>query len=345
MTRVFVDDERVAEFILDYIDYNESEYINAHIDYPYYKSGRGYLQHISPLPGEKAGVYRLYSKDGLIYLSDTLPHDIRIETGDAAGNFSYLKFKIQFSDSLRDKKITQLPHQDFIPNYVNVLEKQDFEAYLPEGCIYDTLQMVYYRSEAAVANAVSAMHQLNNNSYPIHGEMSLRIKPTKEVKDEWKDKIVIQRNNGNALLKPQWQNGWLSFKTGTFGSYVALLDLAAPVINDPGVFKKGNDTLDLSQSSKIVFTPTDLSGIIRFRAELDSNWLMFTNDKGRSWVYNFDERCPYGIHHLKATAEDLAGNITTKEWWFKKYPYTPPKKKPVTKKKKTVSKKKPVKKT
>lgn len=345
MARVFVDDERVAEFILDYIDYNESEYINAHIDYPYYKSGRGYLQHISPLPGEKAGVYHVYSKDGLIYLSDTLPHDIRIETGDAAGNFSYLKFKIQFSDSLREKKITQLPHQDFIPNYVNVLEKQDFEAYLPEGCIYDTLQMVYYRSEAAVANAVSAIHQLNNNSYPIHGEMSLRIKPTKEVKDEWKDKIVIQRNNGNALLKPQWQNGWLSFKTGTFGSYVALLDLAAPVINDPGVFKKGNDTLDLSQSSKIVFTPTDLSGIIRFRAELDSNWLMFTNDKGRSWVYNFDERCPYGIHHLKATAEDLAGNITTKEWWFKKYPYTPPKKKPITKKKKTVSKKKPVKKT
>ena len=64
-----------------------------------------------------------------------------------------------------------------------------------------------------------------------------------------------------------------------------------------------------------------------FRAELDGKWLMFSNDKGRNYVYTFDEQCPYGVHELKVQVEDIVGNVTEKTWWFKKYPYTPPPKK------------------
>ncbi|MGZ8559649.1 MAG: M23 family peptidase, partial [Chitinophagaceae bacterium] len=59
----------------------------------------------------------------------------------------------------------------------------------------------------------------------------------------------------------------------------------------------------------------------------DGQWLRFTNDKRTSFIYKFDERCPDGAHELKVESEDLVGNITTKTWWFKKYPYTPPPKK------------------
>jgi hypothetical protein len=331
--RIFLDDERISEFRLDRIDYNESEYINAQIDYRFYKYGKGYLQHISPLPGEKGKVYHVYNEDGIVHLDDTLKHVIRIEAADANDNVSSLQFIIQRNDSPATKKPNKEIANAFIPNYVSVLERPDFEAYLPEGCIYDTIEQVYYRVNTTVQNGVSSVHYLNDNSYPIHEEMTVKIKPT-TVRQEWKNKIVIQRNAGNAMLKPKWENDWLSFKSGIFGSFVAILDLAPPVINDPGLYKKGNDTLDLSPAIRIIFTPTDLSGIKKFRAELDSNWLMFTNDKGRSWIYNFDERCPYGVHHLKVTVEDLVGNTTTKEWWFKKYPYTPPKKKKVSSKKK-----------
>src|SRR6187200_2628443 len=59
--RIFKDEERIAEFVLDEIDYSESEYINAQIDYRYFKSGRGYFQHISPLPGREERIYHLYN--------------------------------------------------------------------------------------------------------------------------------------------------------------------------------------------------------------------------------------------------------------------------------------------
>jgi len=330
--RIFKDEEPIAEFVLDEIDYSESEYINGQIDYRYYKAGKGYFQHISPLPGKEERIYRLYNEDGLIYLDDTLQHTITIQVGDANENFSSTSFLIQFTDSINTNRSARKPG-NLIPGNVNVIEKTGFEAYLPARCIYDSIHPVYNSSSSTLQNAVSELHQLNDNSYPVHEEMIIRIKPTIQVKQEWRDKIVIQRNAGNAILKPVWQGEWLSAKTGAFGSYIALVDLTPPQLNSIG---KG-DTVNLSPASRIVFTPTDNSGIKSFHAELDGKWLMFTNDKGRSWIYNFDEQCSFGVHELKVRVEDIVGNVTEKTWWFKKYPYTPPKKKVY--KKKTTSKK------
>lgn len=336
--RIFKDEEPISEFVLDEIDYSESEYINAQIDYRYYKAGKGYFQHISPLPGREERVYRLYNEDGLIHLDDTLQHTITIQVGDANENFSSTSFLIQFKDSIVINRPARMPYS-FIPGIVNVIEKTGFEAYLPARCIYDTIQPVYNSSTSTLSNVVSALHQLNDNSYPVHEEMIVRIKPTIQLKQEWRNKIVIQRNAGNAILKPVWQGEWLSAKTGAFGSFIALVDLTPPQLNSIG---KG-DTVNLSPASRIVFTPTDNSGIKNFHAELDGKWLMFTNDKGRSWIYKFDEQCPFGVHELKVRVEDIVGNVTEKTWWFKKYPYTPPKKKVYKKKKsskKTATKKK-----
>ncbi len=72
---------------------------------------------------------------------------------------------------------------------------------------------------------------------------------------------------------------------------------------------------DLSKSTRIVFTPKDnFNSIKKFRAELDGKWLRFTNDKGRSWIYKFDEKFPKGAHQLKVSVEDEAGNVITKVW-------------------------------
>ena len=65
----------------------------------------------------------------------------------------------------------------------------------------------------------------------------------------------------------------------------------------------------------MVFTPRDnFDAIKSFRAELDGRWLCFTNDKGYSWIYNFDDHFPGGMHQLKVTVEDEAGNVTSKTW-------------------------------
>jgi hypothetical protein len=227
---------------------------------------------------------------------------------------------------------------------VNVLEKPGFEIYMPEGCLYDTLRSFYNRVNSFPEKAVSAMHQVNDPSVPVHDDMTVRIKPDKSIPADWKDKIIIQRSyrDENSVRKAKWEGEWLLAKFGDFGNFQAFADIVPPIINELGKPARpagGGDTVDVSPESRIVFQPDDNFGVIKsFRAELDGKWLRFTNDKGRSHIYIFDERCPYGIHDLKVTVEDLAGNVTTKSWRFKKYPYTPPKKK-VSKKKKSTGKK------
>ena len=77
------------------------------------------------------------------------------------------------------------------------------------------------------------------------------------------------------------------------------------------------DNANLSKASVIRFTVKDNSDEFKnFRAELDGKWLRFTNDKGRTFTYIFDEMCQPGNHELKVSVEDEAGNMTSKVYHF-----------------------------
>jgi hypothetical protein len=113
------------------------------------------------------------------------------------------------------------------------------------------------------------------------------------------------------VQKAVWQKGWLMAKFRQFGTYQAFVDNTPPNINSVAA--------DLSKAKRIVFTPTDNFNVIKnFRAELDGQWLRFTNDKGRTWIYSFDEKFPKGEHQLKVSVEDEAGNVTERVWNVKR---------------------------
>ncbi len=336
--KLFFDEKPVVGFELDSISYDETKYMNAHIDFRYKHNGGPYLQHLAQLPGDYGPVYKKYDGDGTIYLNDTNIHTVRIEIKDAYNNLSQLNFSIQRSDNPASVSAHSYPHPHFIPGQVNVLEKPGFEVYMPETCLYDTIPAFYYTLNKQTSGSISAMYSLNDPSIPVHGSFTVRVKPNDELPGKWYDKVILQREFGNKKTnrKAKVENGFLVADFGDFGNFQAFLDLEPPSINELG---KG-DTINLSAASQIVFQPQDNFGIKSFKAELDGQWLQFTNDKGRSYIYKFDERCPNGVHELKVTVEDLVGNTTTKTWWFKKYPYTPPPKKKVSSKKKVTSVKK-----
>jgi hypothetical protein len=337
--KIYFDNKPLIGFVLDSIDYNETVYMNAQIDYKFRCNGGAYLQHLSQLPGDHGVVYKQINGDGIINLADSSFHLIHIEVRDAYFNRSQLNFMVQYVDSLARPVIPVIAQQNFIPNQPTIFEKPDFELYMPENCIYDTVPLLYYRNNTTSQYAVSALHQVNDPSFPLHSNITVRIKPDKEIPEQLKEKVIIKRNDrgSSSIRKAEWQGDtstntqWLLAKFGDFGSFQAFVDTTPPEIKDPGI----EDTIDFSPVTAIVIEARDNFGSVKnFRAELDSQWIRFSNDKGWPFIYNFDERCPYGVHQLKVTAEDLVGNSTTKTWWFKRYPYTPPKKKVAHKKKK-----------
>jgi len=334
---VSLDERPIASFTIDSIDYEQTGYINAHIDYAHKQRGGTLYQHLSPLPGEASGIYKKFSDNGVINLTDTLQHQVMIWVEDTYGNRTPIRFQLQrkaqpvvpsatlpaaaFSGKIEQRLTYMLPGQPFS------FKRADVELMATANAVYDSVPFDYQVDAGPLLPpAITRRHRFNSATWPLHTDVQIKLKAAQPLDERLQSNVVMQRSWGSVKkTKPAlYQQGWIVASFDDFGYFQAYIDTLAPDVRLPG----SGDTIDLSASRSIVFTPTDNFGIIRsFRAELNGQWLRFTNDKGRSWIYRFDERCPYGTHQLVVTVEDGVGNQTTRSWYIKRAPYRPPVKK------------------
>jgi hypothetical protein len=315
---IYFDGLAMSGFQLDNISYDETRYLNAHIDYKLKAAGGPYVEHLSRLPGYPQSVYKDFESDGIIYLEDDSLHQVKVEVKDAYGNTSVLQFAIRRGE-INENKYNQpvFSEQKFSPGFVNVFEKEDIQVVLDEKDLYDTVNFIYSKKVSPSPQAMSALHSVHTALVPVHGYYTVRLKPDVAVQNIDADRLIIQRTAGSKMdvSKAEKEGEWYTAKFREFGNFQLLVDNSPPVISPIGI----RENADLSRASRIIFTVTDnMKEIKNFRAELDGKWLRFTNDKGRSFIYKFDEMCPPGAHELKVSVEDEAGNQTTKTFHFKR---------------------------
>ena len=317
--RLFLDGREISSFYIDSVDYDATRYMNCHVDYKMKANGGAWVQHVQKLPGDRGGVYYDLGANAIINLYDTLLHNVKIIVGDASGNNSTINFNVKNNGD--NAPVTR--GYEWQPNQLNRVFKYDFEAYLPIYTLYDRMNSGYSRQPGTAANSVSGVHKLGENNLPAHTIFEVRIKPDKAISVENKNKVVIKRTTGSRseVRKAEWSDEWMTAQFRDFGSFEAFIDNVAPTIPSLG----SGEVVNLNKASRITFTPTDNFGIADFRAEVNGKWLRFTNDKGRTWVYDFDSRVPAGVHDLTVTVTDIAGNKTTRSWKFSRgVAYTPP---------------------
>ena len=117
--------------------------------------------------------------------------------------------------------------------------------------------------------------------------------------------MKLASGSRQVVEKVTWQQDWASAKFRDFGSFRLVVDQEPPQIITVGF----SDGANLSRASRIIILAKDNLGEVKhFRAELDGKWLCFSNDKGKSFIYDFDEHCLPGKHTLKISVEDEAGN-------------------------------------
>ncbi|MEP6597474.1 MAG: M23 family metallopeptidase [Ginsengibacter sp.] len=312
---LFDNDEPIAGFQLDSISYDETRYLNAHIDHKLKLGGGPYVEHLSRLPGYPQGVYKDVKSDGVISIGDDSVHQIKIAVKDAYNNISVLQFKIKRGivkepEPLQDS-LSYFQQTTFHPGFVNVFETDDIQLILGENNLYDSIRFSYSKKTSPVLHSISDLHIVHSNLVPVHGYFTIRLKPTSPIDDSVKDKVIIQRSWGNKtdIVKPTQDGEWFTAQFRSFGNFQLLVDNEPPTIRAIGIRENAN----LARALQIIFVIRDNSDKIKnFRADLDGKWLRFTNDKERSFIYNFDEMCPPGNHELKISVEDEAGNTAIK---------------------------------
>jgi murein DD-endopeptidase MepM/ murein hydrolase activator NlpD len=310
---IFDNDKPVIGLQMDKISYDNTRNVNAHIDYKTRANHGPFLQQLFLLPGYLNSIYKPVSGNGLIDISDGAVHDIKIYVKDAYYNTSLLQTKVKYSGN--PSALAVFTGKMFHPLMLDGFEGDDCEFYIGEHCLYDSVHIAYKKTAATSAAIVSAVHTIGAAYIPLQVAMTIRIKPVVSLDPTKKSHVVMQRFAGDKydVQTVEWQNQWATAKFREMGSFQLVLDETAPVIIPVG-FK---DAANMGKASRIVFKVKDnLESFKNFRAELDGKWLRFTNDKGRSFIYIFDQQCGRGTHSLKVSVEDQAGNVAVKIFTF-----------------------------
>lgn len=310
---LFENENPVIGFQLDSISYDETRYLNAHIDYKLKSSGGSFVQHLSRLPGFNNSVYKVVSGDGVIVIEDDSVHQIRIEVKDTYGNTSVVKFAVQRGFVQPNKPIKDSTayflKKEFHPGFLNIFENDKISFYLPENALYDSIR---FRYNEIIPNTGYPVYQIQNGTIPCHTMFPLKIKNTAAA---YPDKMVMYRFWGDKkdFAKAVNENNWYKASFREFGNFQLLEDTTPPVITPVGF----RDGMNCTGQSRIAFVIIDnTEELLKFNATIDGKWIRFSNDKGKTFIYKFDEHCTPGVHELKIGVEDCVGNRTEKTYRF-----------------------------
>ena len=291
-----VDEKPVYSFAMDEFSFDESRYINSHIDYDQKIRYSRSLYKTWLEPGNELSIYKRDLGNGLYSFTDEKTHVVKYEIADVYGNKSVLEFNV-----LSKKQIIPKEKQEGIPfkyNEANKIEEDDIEVDFPAGSFYSDLSFQFNR-KPGFDRIYSDVYALHDQYVPVHKFFTVKIKP-KNLPEDLESKALLvyvnPQTNKLAALGGEYKSGWVEGKIRGLGSVGVTVDTIPPSII-PLSLKNGS----LIESSQMRFRITDnFSGIDNYRGTIDGKWVLFEYDaKNNLIVYKFDkERLEFGKSHV-----------------------------------------------
>jgi hypothetical protein len=281
---------------LNQFAFDESKYINAHIDYPYYKIEKTRIQKCFIDDGNLFSTYKTDIDKGRLNLAlkKNAIGNLIFVVKDFNGNAYYLQIcyktgiqkldqaRVEYEKSIIGKKV-------LIPGKAQVVEADGLLIKMDAKSIYDT---VYYELLTLFGNknSFSKEYAFHTPNVPIHAAFDIAIEPY-FVPAGLENKLVLSYSNGKSdkfrSVGGAFENGMVRGKGANFGNYCIMLDTVAPTVkwmrykNEENVY----DTLRWDFEIKDNFT-----GISNYAAYLNDHWILMDYDiKNQQLTYRFDE--------------------------------------------------------
>jgi Peptidase family M23 len=286
-----IDSVPVYKYIMDGFSFNESRYINSHIDYEAYMKESIYIERAFVLPDDKLSVYRNVKNRGVFDFSDDKMHTIEIIVTDVNNNRSSLRFIVR---SESEKPRNAVPVVDTVLklmpyNKTNKFTSENISISIPSGALYDTLYFSY-KKEKGTIDMLSDLHLIHDKFTPVHKAYALSIKPQLIPSGKESKMLIIQINDDQkkSAMNSFWSDGYLSADVLSFGKFYIGIDTVPPVILANGLVEDAN----LAGKKEIRIKVTDdLSGIKTYEPSIDGKWALFEYDqKNDLLIYKFDDK-------------------------------------------------------
>jgi hypothetical protein len=315
---MYADDNLVYEWQMDALEFEESRFVNAHVDYEAMERFGAWFHRCFVMPGDHLSNYTRTVSMGSIPLYAEKPVKIGVRVKDASGNESTIVFW-----ALRDGSNMEIfqeePHQYELPyDSDSRIDLEDFSMLMPKGALYENLHFQYAVLENGYKGACSPVFRLQDYRTPLHRYMTIRIKAPAIPSDLRPKAVIAKCGNGRPEnCGVEWQGDFIITKIREFGDYCVMIDTQPPSII-PVVFDK-----DMRRKSTISFRIADnfsiggLADGMYYSGAVDGKWVLFEYDKKRNRLtYTFDEHVKPGEHWLKLTVKDDRDNAAVFERKF-----------------------------
>ena len=282
-----VDGKIVYSFKMDELDFDETRYLNSHIDYGHLAKYGRRLHKSWVEPGNHLSNYTTLSNQGKVRLDDGKTHTINYLIKDVKGNDSKLEFKVSSKQMAVSKsKKTGIPIRY---NSTNNIEKKGMKASFKTGTFYSDFSLEY-EEKPANTGLYSSIYKLHNKEVPAHQYFDLKLEASKlpiHLREKALIALVDERTGKTSALGGNYEDGWVDAKIRQLGSFAIAIDTIAPTITPINIKSK----ITLTNNSKVSFKiRDDFSGIASYQGKIDGHWVLFEYDaKNNLLEYYFDK--------------------------------------------------------
>ncbi|MFQ5334689.1 MAG: M23 family metallopeptidase, partial [Flavobacteriales bacterium] len=306
---MYLDSRLHYKHLIERIPFYETRFINSHLDYKAYKKDRREIQKCFVQPNNHLSIYQKSIQRGAIVLNDSVNHKMTFVVSDTYRNSSRISFVI--SASLNHDRAPSDTSVKALFKYKenNHFETDDIRIDIPASLLYEDLEFHYSLSDT-LAGALAPVHRIQDIFTPIHSYMRVSIR-VDGVDEKRPDKLLaVALNEDFKIIAAEgghYDNGFVTFKTRSFGPYTVFYDTIPPRIS-PVNIRKG---AALSGARSIDVKITDnLSGIKYYRGTIDGKWILMAYEPKKALLsYAFDGGFKNGKEHIfRLIVRDERGN-------------------------------------
>ncbi|MCB0514919.1 MAG: M23 family metallopeptidase [Chitinophagales bacterium] len=291
--------------------FDETRYLNAHIDYAAYVEGKGMRHKCFSEAGDKLSMYGIRQNLGYIPLSPNEIVPIRLVLNDVAGNQTEIRFFVQKKFSTVSNDTNHTNSANGLPfcyyGTYNFYENDQIRVEFPPDVFYNDMALAYF-SENTATSRFSAVHHIFDYTVPAHTYFNVSILPTRLPANLHEKALIVLKQKGRTypLTDSHWEGEYLSGKARGFGEFYVDIDTIAPAIKAASTYANKK----MSASSVMSFSISDnLSGIDTYNAYIDDAWTLASFDaKSASLKVTMPPELNAGKHRFRLEVSDYCGN-------------------------------------
>lgn len=309
-SELYIDGKIAFSTKYDRFNFNDTRYVNAHIDYLLKTRENIKIERCLRLPGDHLKIYDDELQTGYTNFGEDGSHSIRIVVKDFNGNKAQIEFRVIAKASLREKLYQPKPDNSLLVTSEKglALHKSKLDVVIPEGAIYEDY---YFNDEETKSIYLSDVFRIGDLYEPLHLPMHIGIKPNKDIEDSLKLKAVVARIDDDGTLRScggLWNGKFLTAKTYDFGTFAIILDTVPPVVEKYYVPAEMNTMFGGVVQIRI---KDQLSGISNYNGRIDGKWHLFEYDKKNDMIIADVQAMDVNLtHNIEITATDESGNTT-----------------------------------